>query len=86
MKSTKKSYLRLIIVSASVISNAIISKCSSALMFVSKYASRVITLANFGIGNGSVYSYFRINIQENIFRNISKYIFFIIVLPISYIH
>ncbi|OGU37325.1 MAG: hypothetical protein A2068_12865 [Ignavibacteria bacterium GWB2_35_6b] len=70
-------YLALLLISAAVICFEILSTRISSVIFVSNYAFIIISLAILGIGCGSIFSYYKIDIKENFQERISKYIFFI---------
>lgn len=77
MPNNKIIYLNLAIISASIICFEILSTRVSSLIFASNYAFIIISLAILGIGCGSIFSYYKIEIKEKFQEKISKFVLFI---------
>ena len=77
MPNNRIIYLNLAVISAAVICFEILSTRVSSVIFVSNYAFIIISLAILGIGCGSIFSYYKIDIKEKFHEKISKYILFV---------
>ena len=79
MKNYKLVYFGLLVVSAAVICFEIISTRISSVVFVSNYAFIILSIAILGIGCGGIYSYYKIDINDErkFFSTIALTIFFI---------
>ena len=60
MNDSKKIYLNLFIISATVICFEIVSTRISSVIFVNNYAFIILSLAILGLASGSIYSYYKI--------------------------
>ncbi len=77
MPNNRIIYLNLAVISAAVICFEILSTRVSSVIFVSNYAFIIVSLAILGIGCGSIFSYYKIDIKEKFHEKISKYILFV---------
>ena len=77
MPNKRIIYFNLAVISAAVICFEILSTRVSSVIFVSNYAFIIISLAILGIGCGSIFSYYKIDIKEKFQKKISKYILFV---------
>jgi hypothetical protein len=64
MKSRIVLYLNVFLLSAVILCFEITSTRISSVIFVNDYAFIIVSLAMLGLGNGSIYSYYKIRITE----------------------
>ena len=77
MPNNRIIYFNLAVISAAIICFEILSTRISSVIFVSNYAFIIISLAILGIGCGSIFSYYKIDIKGKFQKKIAKYILFV---------
>ncbi len=85
MPNNRIPYLRLLIISAAVISFEIVSTRISSLIFVQNYAFIILSLAILGLGSGGIYSFYRIKPEEGSTQHPKIFSLFILLSGISLI-